>query len=149
VHHHAGACRKVCQQAENRADGHGFQAGFPSEGPIRSNHFRGHSQSLRQARRCRRVRPNSTRSRMSGSSCATTGCRIVSSPPTAIFSITAAWAGTSSSTSPGASCPSACATGHTGADQWDLVLDNNSTISNSFIRKYFQPPSLSSFCAIF
>jgi hypothetical protein len=43
------ACRKVCQQAENRADWHSFQAGFPSEGPIRSNHFRGHSQSLRQA----------------------------------------------------------------------------------------------------
>jgi hypothetical protein len=43
------ACRKVCQQAEKRADWHGFPAGFPSEGPIRSNHFRGHSQSLRQA----------------------------------------------------------------------------------------------------
>jgi hypothetical protein len=48
------ACRKVCQQAENRADGHGFQAGFPSEGPIRSNHFRGHFQSLRQAPRATR-----------------------------------------------------------------------------------------------
>jgi hypothetical protein len=44
-----GACRKVCQQAEKRAGGHGFQAGFPSEGPIRSNHFRGHFQTLRQA----------------------------------------------------------------------------------------------------
>jgi hypothetical protein len=44
-----GACRKVCQQAEKRADWHGFQAGFPSEGPIRSNYFRGHFQSLRQA----------------------------------------------------------------------------------------------------
>jgi transposase len=43
------ACRKVCQQAEKWADWHGFQAGFPSEGPIRSNHFRGHFQSLRQA----------------------------------------------------------------------------------------------------
>jgi hypothetical protein len=46
------ACRKVCQQAEKRADGHGFPAGFPSEGPIRSNHFRGHFQSLRQAPYC-------------------------------------------------------------------------------------------------
>ena len=30
--------------------------------------------------------------------------------------------GTSSSISPGASCPSACANGRIGSDQWDLVL---------------------------
>jgi hypothetical protein len=30
--------------------------------------------------------------------------------------------GTSSSTSLGASCPSDCANGPTGSDQWDLVL---------------------------
>jgi hypothetical protein len=30
--------------------------------------------------------------------------------------------GTSSSISPGASCPSDCANGRTGSDQWELVL---------------------------
>jgi hypothetical protein len=34
----------------------------------------------------------------------------------------AARRGTSSSTSPGGSCPSDCAIGRTGSDQWDLVL---------------------------
>ena len=37
-------------------------------------------------------------------------------------STTAAKPGTSSPTSPGSSCPSDCATGRMGSDQWDLVL---------------------------
>src|ERR671933_2451378 len=45
----ARACRKVCQQAEKRAGWRGFQAGFPSEGPIPSRSFHGHFQTLRQA----------------------------------------------------------------------------------------------------
>jgi hypothetical protein len=32
------------------------------------------------------------------------------------------WRGTSSSISPGESCPSDCANGRTGSDQWDSVL---------------------------
>jgi hypothetical protein len=44
------------------------------------------------------------------------------SNPTTISSITAVWPGTSSSISPGASCPSDYANGRTGSDQWDLVL---------------------------
>src|SRR5262249_12152975 len=41
---------------------------------------------------------------------------------TTISSTTAATLGTSSSISPGASCPSDCANGRTGSDQWELVL---------------------------
>jgi hypothetical protein len=40
-----------------------------------------------------------------------------------ISSITAAMPGTGSSTSHGASCPSDCANGRIGSDQWDLVLN--------------------------
>jgi hypothetical protein len=36
--------------------------------------------------------------------------------------------GTSSSTSLGASCPSDCANGPTGSDQWDLVLSGHDTL---------------------
>ena len=59
--------------------------------------------------------------RTSGSSFATTGCRTGSSALTSRSSIIAARLGTSSSTSPGSSCPSACATGLTGSDQCTLV----------------------------
>src|SRR6516162_1952012 len=59
---------------------------------------------------------------MSGSSCATTGSRTASSNPTTISSTIAVTLGTSSSISPGASCPSDCANGRTGSDQWELVL---------------------------
>src|SRR6516162_9810692 len=72
--------------------------------------------------RCRQNAPSSIRSKMSGSSCATTGSRTASSNPTTISSTIAATLGTSSSTSPGASCPSDCANGRTGSDQWELVL---------------------------
>ena len=71
--------------------------------------------------RCRRNPPSSTRSRTSGSSCATIGSRTVSSNPTMISSTTAARLGTSSSINPGASCPSDCANGRTGYDHCDLV----------------------------
>src|SRR5215203_4891179 len=62
---------------------------------------------------------------MSGRSCATTGSRTGSLHLTTTSSAIAATPGTSSSISPGASCPSACATGPTGSDQWDLVLDQH------------------------
>jgi DDE superfamily endonuclease len=52
---------------------------------------------------------------------ATTGCRTGSSDPTTRSSSIAARLGTSSSTSPGRSCRSECATGHTGSDQRTLV----------------------------
>src|SRR3954453_8109812 len=64
-----------------------------------------------------------SRWRTSGNSCARTGSQTGSSPPTATSSITAARRGTNSQTSPGSSCPSDCATGLTGSDQWDLVLE--------------------------
>ena len=51
----------------------------------------------------------------------TTGCRTASSNLTMISSTTAVWRGTSSSISPGASCPSDYANGHMGSDQWHLV----------------------------
>jgi len=44
-----------------------------------------------------------------------------SANPTTISSTIVARPGTSSSISPGASCPSDCANGPTGSDQWDLV----------------------------
>src|SRR3974390_1667023 len=71
---------------------------------------------------CRQNPPSSTRSKTSGSLCVTTGSRTASSNPTTILSTTAARLGTSSSTNQGASCPSDCANGPTGSDQWDLVL---------------------------
>src|SRR6201984_1310174 len=71
---------------------------------------------------CRRSAQSSTRSRTSGSSCATTGSPTASSNPTTISSTIVVRHGTSSSTSLGASCPSDCANGPTGSDQWDLVL---------------------------
>src|SRR5262249_27219468 len=71
---------------------------------------------------CRRSAQSSTRSRTSGSSCATTGSPTASSNPTTISSTIVARHGTSSSISLGASCPSDCANGPTGSDQWDLVL---------------------------
>ena len=74
---------------------------------------------------CRRNPRSSTRSRISGSSCATSGSRTASSNPTTISSTTAARHGTSSSINPGGSCPSDCANGRTGSDQWDSVLLNS------------------------
>src|ERR1700747_3632682 len=56
------------------------------------------------------------------SSCATTGSPTASSNPTTISSTIVVRHGTSSSISLGASCPSDCANGPTGSDQWDLVL---------------------------
>src|SRR5262249_38779891 len=60
--------------------------------------------------------------RTSGSSCATTGSPTASSNPTTISSTIVVRHGTSSSISLGASCPTDCANGPTGSDQWDLVL---------------------------
>src|SRR5438067_128105 len=54
-------------------------------------------------------------------------------------SITAALPGTASSTSRGQSCPSACAIGHIGPDQRDLVLDE------AFSRRYGYSQILSCF----
>src|SRR5262245_4609847 len=71
--------------------------------------------------RCRQNAPSSIRSKMSGSSCATTGSRTESSNPTTISSTIAATLGTSWSISPGASCPLDCANGRTGSDQGELV----------------------------
>src|SRR4051812_32020202 len=59
---------------------------------------------------------------MSGSSCATTGCRTVYSNPIPISSITAASHGTTSPISHGASCHSVCAIGRTGLHHRVLVL---------------------------
>ena len=68
------------------------------------------------------ARPSSTRSRMSGSSCGTTGCRTGSSHPMTTSSTTAVRLGTSSSIDPGPLCPSARAIGPIGHDHRDLVL---------------------------
>src|SRR3954468_17468610 len=62
------------------------------------------------------------RPRMSGSTCARTGSPTGSSPPTRTSSTIAVRRGTSSSTAPGSSCPSACADGRMGPDHRDLVL---------------------------
>src|SRR3954465_13287783 len=75
-----------------------------------------------------------SRWRTSGNSCARTGSPTGSSPPTATSSITAARRGTNSQTSLGSSCPSACATGLTGSDQWDLVLGAASSFGCAFGR---------------
>src|SRR3954466_10717405 len=48
-------------------------------------------------------------------------CSRSNSPPAYSTSTTAARRGTSSPIGPGSSCPSDCATGLTGSDQWDLV----------------------------
>src|SRR5262249_4707796 len=72
--------------------------------------------------RCRQNAPSSIQSKTSGSLCATTGSRTASSNPTTISSTIAATLGTSSSISPGASCPLDCANGRTGSDQAELVL---------------------------
>src|SRR5262249_49463258 len=81
---------------------------------------------------CRRSAQSSTRSRTSGSSCATTGSPTASSNPTTISSTIVVRHGTSSSISLGASCPSDCANGPTGSDQWDLVLVG---VSSVYLRK--------------
>ena len=65
---------------------------------------------------------SSTPPRTSGSSCAITGSRTGCSHPTPILSTIAARPGTSSSSGPGRSCPSAYATGPMGSDQRKLVL---------------------------
>src|SRR6476659_3599610 len=62
------------------------------------------------------------RPRMSGSTCARTGSQTGSSLPTPTWSTIAVRLGTSSSTAPGSSCPSACASGLTGPNHRDLVL---------------------------
>ena len=72
--------------------------------------------------RCPPNRPNSTPSRTSGSSCATTGCRTGSSHPTKTSSAIAARPGTSSSINHGTSCRSEGAIGLTGYKPQDLVL---------------------------
>src|SRR5450759_4532340 len=56
--------------------------------------------------------------------CATIGSRTASSNPTTISSITAATPGIRSSIDHGRSCPSDYASGRTGSDKWDLVLDD-------------------------
>ena len=61
--------------------------------------------------RCRPARPNSTRKKTSGSSCAQIGSQTACSNPTTISSITAATPGTPSSISPGRSCPSPAVNG--------------------------------------
>ncbi len=99
------------------------QARFATLGPARSTHCLD-LYLWRHLSRCRPNAPNSTRSRMSGSSSATTGSPTASSAPTPTSSNTAALPGTTSSTNRGQSCQSDCAIGHSGSDQWDLVLAN-------------------------
>src|SRR5262249_15736956 len=82
--------------------------------------------------------PRATRSRTSGSSCATTGSPTASSNPTTISSTIVVRHGTSSSISLGASCPSDCANGPTGSDQWDLVLARVRELQAEHI-KHLQP----------
>ena len=71
--------------------------------------------------RCRPNAPSSIRSRTSGSSCATTGCRTASSNPATTSSTSAASPGTASPISRGVSCPSDCGRGRMGSDQRVLV----------------------------
>src|SRR5262245_44603804 len=89
---------------------------------------------------CRRSAQSSTRSRTSGSSCATTGSPTASSNPTTISSTIVVRHGTSSSISLGASCPSDCANGPTGSDQWDLVLvellPSNLSPASSYVKAF-------------
>jgi hypothetical protein len=72
--------------------------------------------------RCPRNVQNSIRSRMSGSSCAATGCQTEALNPTTTSSTIAASPGTASPTGPGASCPADCEKGLMGEYHWELVL---------------------------
>ncbi len=78
---------------------------------------------------CRQNHPSSIRWKISGGSCARTGCRTGCSHPTRTFSITAARLGTSLPVDLGSSCPLACATRLTNADQGDLVLEAGEQLS--------------------
>src|SRR5580704_7310826 len=80
------------------------------------------SQTTSPSCRCRRNRLSSTRWKISGSSCATTGSPTGSSNLMTTSSITVALPGTSSSTCRGKSSPSGPETGSTGHDHQDLVL---------------------------
>ena len=74
---------------------------------------------------CLDARPNvlsSTRWRISGSACATTGCRTACSHHTTTSSTIAVTPGINSPTNPGKLCPSDCEIGRTGSDQRVLVL---------------------------
>jgi hypothetical protein len=66
--------------------------------------------------------PELTQSKISGSSCATTGSRTGFSNPTSTSSITVASPGTGSSICPGKLCPSEQENGPIGRNQRDLVL---------------------------
>lgn len=66
---------------------------------------------------CHPNRPNSTRSKTSGSSCAITGSQTESSNPTKTLSTIAATHGEHCWISPGRSCPSVAENGHMGSDQ--------------------------------
>src|SRR3954452_19967994 len=61
-------------------------------------------------------------------------CSRSNSPAAYSTSTTAARRGTSSPIGPGSSCPSDCATGLTGSDQWDLVLTDISQIDSVLAR---------------
>jgi hypothetical protein len=64
-----------------------------------------------------------------GSSCAKTGSQTACSRTMTTSPVTAAAIGIASSISPGALCPSACATGLMGSDPWDLVLSGGTAPS--------------------
>jgi hypothetical protein len=66
---------------------------------------------ISRSSRSPRKAPSSIRTKISGSSCTTTGSRTGCSPPTKTSSTTAATLGTISSISPGESCPSASVIG--------------------------------------
>src|SRR6476646_8013290 len=57
-----------------------------------------------------------------------------------ISSTTTVWRGTSSSISPGASCPSDCANGRTSSDQWDAVLPRVLS-SREWMERYGEQPA--------
>ena len=80
------------------------------------------SQTTSPSCRCRRNRLSSTRWKISGSSCATTGSPTGSSNLMTTSSITVALPGTSSSICRGKSSPSEPETGPIGHDHQDLVL---------------------------
>ena len=80
---------------------------------------------------CRRARQSSTRSKMSASSCATTGCPTASSAPTTTSSTIAARPGTSSSLSHEKSCQSETANGPIGYDQRDWVYARDDSASKA------------------
>jgi len=85
------------------------------------------SQTTSPSCRCRRNRLSSTRWKISGSSCATTGSPTGSSNLMTTSSITVALPGKSSSICRGKSYPSEPETGPIGHDQRDLVLKPIST----------------------